>query len=142
MPAGTTSPGMVASYCTLPVIRVPCQIIQFDRRVGLRYFHPANAGSVPLPDRWQLNGCKNAGILAAQILGTATDISIAAKLADYKKNWKPGTGYGQPDKCRTKIIPRFPTADTQFYPLIKKNGIYRNGAFCGYFIFTLNHRTC
>jgi 5-(carboxyamino)imidazole ribonucleotide mutase len=76
-------PGMVASYCTLPVIGVPVKssnsIDGWDSVLSILQM----PGGVPVATV-ALNGAKNAGILAAQILGTA-DISIAAKLADYKK---------------------------------------------------------
>ncbi len=76
-------PGMVASYCTLPVTGVPAKssnsIDGWDSVLSILQM----PGGVPVATV-ALNGAKNAGILAAQILGTA-DISIAAKLADYKK---------------------------------------------------------
>lgn len=75
-------PGMVAAYTTLPVIGVPVRssnsIDGWDSILSILQM----PNGVPVATV-ALNAAKNAGILAAQILGTA-DESIAKKLADYK----------------------------------------------------------
>lgn len=76
-------PGMVASYCTLPVIGVPVKssnsIDGWDSVLSILQM----PGGVPVATV-ALNGAKNAGILAAQILATS-DQAIALQLAGYKK---------------------------------------------------------
>ncbi len=75
-------PGMVASVTTLPIIGVPVKssnsIDGWDSVLSILQM----PGGVPVATV-ALNGAKNAGILAAQIIGTA-DQGVAAKLADYK----------------------------------------------------------
>lgn len=75
-------PGMVASYTTLPVVGVPVKssnsIDGWDSVLSILQM----PGGVPVATM-ALNGAKNAGILAAQIIG-AFDEKIAANLADYK----------------------------------------------------------
>lgn len=75
-------PGMVASLTTLPVIGVPVKssnsIDGWDSILSILQM----PGGVPVATV-ALNGSKNAGILAAQILGTS-DQSIANSLAAYK----------------------------------------------------------
>lgn len=77
-------PGMVASYTTLPVIGVPIKssnsIDGWDSVLSILQM-PAGVPVATVA----LNGAKNAGILAAQIIGTA-DEKIAAKLFEYKKS--------------------------------------------------------
>lgn len=79
-------PGMVAAVTTLPVIGVPVKssnsIDGWDSVLSILQM----PGGVPVATV-ALNGAKNAGILAAQILG-ATDKGIAAKLATFKKDLK------------------------------------------------------
>jgi 5-(carboxyamino)imidazole ribonucleotide mutase len=77
-------PGMVASVTTLPVIGVPIKssnsIDGWDSVLSiLQMPNGVPVGTVAL------NASKNAGILAAEILGTF-DESIGAKIADYKKS--------------------------------------------------------
>jgi 5-(carboxyamino)imidazole ribonucleotide mutase len=77
-------PGMVASVTVLPVIGVPIKssnsIDGWDSVLSiLQMPNGVPVGTVAL------NASKNAGILAAEILGTA-DESISAKVADYKKS--------------------------------------------------------
>jgi 5-(carboxyamino)imidazole ribonucleotide mutase len=76
-------PGMVASYTTLPVIGVPVKssnsIDGWDSVLSILQM----PNGVPVATV-ALNGAKNAGILAAQIIATA-DEEVAQKLADYKK---------------------------------------------------------
>jgi len=75
-------PGMVAAYTTLPVIGVPVKssnsIDGWDSVLSILQM----PNGVPVATV-ALNAAKNAGILAAQILGT-TDNNIAQKLQDYK----------------------------------------------------------
>jgi 5-(carboxyamino)imidazole ribonucleotide mutase len=76
-------PGMVAAYTTLPVIGVPVKssnsIDGWDSILSILQM----PNGVPVA-AVALNGAKNAGILAAQILAT-NDEGIAQKLEDYKK---------------------------------------------------------
>lgn len=75
-------PGMVASMTTLPVIGVPVRssnsIDGWDSVLSILQM----PGGVPVATV-ALNGAKNAGILAAQILGTS-DPDINEKIAAYK----------------------------------------------------------
>lgn len=76
-------PGMIASVTTLPVIGVPIKssnsIDGWDSVLSILQM----PNGVPVATV-ALNAAKNAGILAAQILGTA-EIEIAEKIASYKK---------------------------------------------------------
>jgi 5-(carboxyamino)imidazole ribonucleotide mutase len=76
-------PGMVAAYTTLPVIGVPVKssnsIDGWDSILSILQM----PNGVPVATV-ALNAAKNAGILAAQILGTH-DESISEKLSAYKK---------------------------------------------------------
>jgi 5-(carboxyamino)imidazole ribonucleotide mutase len=75
-------PGMVASLTTLPVIGVPVKssnsIDGWDSVLSILQM----PGGVPVATV-ALNGSKNAGILAAQIVGTF-DETVAKNLAAYK----------------------------------------------------------
>jgi 5-(carboxyamino)imidazole ribonucleotide mutase len=77
-------PGMVASMTSLPVIGVPVKssnsIDGWDSVLSILQM----PGGVPVATV-ALNGSKNAGILAAQILGSS-DAALAKKLDDYKKS--------------------------------------------------------
>ena len=77
-------PGMIASVCPLPIIGVPIKssnsIDGWDSVLSILKM----PGGVPVATV-ALNGAKNAGILAAQILG-ANDIKIQKKVLDYKNN--------------------------------------------------------
>jgi 5-(carboxyamino)imidazole ribonucleotide mutase len=77
-------PGMVASLTTLPVIGVPVKssnsIDGWDSILSILQM----PGGVPVATV-ALNGAKNAGLLAAQILGT-TDQAVAKSLQDFKDN--------------------------------------------------------
>jgi len=79
-------PGMVSSSTTLPVIGVPIKssnsIDGWDSILSILQM-PAG---VPVATV-SLNGAKNAGILAAQILGT-NDEEIAKKLRAYREGLK------------------------------------------------------
>ncbi len=76
-------PGMVAAYTTLPVIGVPVKssnsIDGWDSVLSILQM----PGGVPVATV-ALNGAKNAGILAAQILATQ-DEELSKKLEVYKK---------------------------------------------------------
>ena len=76
-------PGMVASLTTLPVIGVPVKssnsLEGWDSILSILQM----PNGVPVATV-ALNAAKNAGILAAQILGTS-DESISEKLSVYKK---------------------------------------------------------
>ena len=79
-------PGMVASLTTLPVIGVPIKssnsIDGWDSVLSILQM----PNDVPVATV-ALNGAKNAGILAAEIIG-AFDQDVAAKLSDYKEELK------------------------------------------------------
>ncbi len=77
-------PGMVASYTTLPVIGVPVKssnsIDGWDSILSILQM----PNGVPVATV-ALNAAKNAGILAAQIIGTSNK-NVSEKLAEYKKD--------------------------------------------------------
>ena len=79
-------PGMVASLTTLPVIGVPIKssnsIDGWDSILSILQM----PNGIPVATV-ALNGAKNAGLLAARILG-ATDSSTAANLANYNETMK------------------------------------------------------
>jgi 5-(carboxyamino)imidazole ribonucleotide mutase len=79
-------PGMVASLTTLPVIGVPVKssnsIDGWDSLLSILQM----PNGVPVATV-ALNAAKNAGILAAEILGTS-DKNISKKLAAFKKHMK------------------------------------------------------
>lgn len=76
-------PGMVAAVTTLPVIGVPVlssnSIDGWDSVLSILQM----PGGVPVATV-ALNGGKNAGILAAQIVGASNE-GVASKLATYKE---------------------------------------------------------
>lgn len=77
-------PGMVASITTLPVIGVPVKssnsIDGWDSVLSILQM----PGGIPVATV-ALDGAKNAGILAAEMIG-AFDDTVAKALADYKKS--------------------------------------------------------
>ncbi len=79
-------PGMVASLTTLPVIGVPIlssnSIDGWDSVLSILQM-PAGVPVATVA----LDGAKNAGILAAQIIGSA-DETVAARLEQYKEQLK------------------------------------------------------
>ena len=81
-------PGMVASLSPLPVIGVPIHssnsIDGWDSVLSILQM----PGGVPVATV-ALNGAKNAGILAAQIIGSS-DPKVQKKIEDYKKGLAGG----------------------------------------------------
>lgn len=79
-------PGMVASITTLPVIGVPVKsrnsIDGWDSVLSILQM----PGGIPVATV-ALDGAKNAGILAAEIIGTF-DTTVSEKLASYKQELK------------------------------------------------------
>ena len=79
-------PGMIASVCPLLIIGVPIKssnsIDGWDSILSILQM----PGGVPVATV-ALNGAKNAGILAAQIIG-ASDDKIQKKVLNYKNNLK------------------------------------------------------
>lgn len=73
-------PGMLASVTTLPVIGVPVPLARLDGMDSLLSIVQMPAG-IPVATV-SIGGAKNAGILAARILGT-TDDRLAQKLASF-----------------------------------------------------------
>ena len=76
-------PGMVAAISPLPVIGVPVQSKSLNGLDSLLSIVQM-PGGVPVATV-AINGAKNAGILAAQIIG-AHDKNIQQKVIDYKKH--------------------------------------------------------
>ena len=72
--------GMVASMTTLPVIGVPVPLAKLDGLDSLLSIVQM-PGGIPVATV-SIGGAKNAGILAARILGSS-DTTIAKRLADY-----------------------------------------------------------
>ncbi len=81
-------PGMVAAISPLPVIGVPIKssnsIDGWDSVLSILQM----PGGVPVATV-ALNGAKNAGILAAQIIGSS-DRLVQQKVSDYKEELKSG----------------------------------------------------
>ncbi|MDJ1371325.1 5-(carboxyamino)imidazole ribonucleotide mutase [Gulosibacter molinativorax] len=73
-------PGMVASMTTLPVIGVPVPLKYLDGMDSLLSIVQM-PGGIPVATV-SIGGAKNAGILAARILGS-TEQAVADKLQDY-----------------------------------------------------------
>jgi 5-(carboxyamino)imidazole ribonucleotide mutase len=78
-------PGMVASVTDLPVIGVPIKTKSLDGLDSLLSIAQMPNG-VPVATV-AINGAKNAGILACEILGTSNDV-IAKKVAKYKESMR------------------------------------------------------
>lgn len=76
-------PGMLASVTTLPVIGVPVPLSKLDGMDSLLSIVQMPAG-IPVATV-SIGGAKNAGILAARMLG-AFDEKLSSKLADYSAN--------------------------------------------------------
>jgi len=73
-------PGMLASVTTLPVIGVPVSLSKLDGMDSLLSIVQM-PGGIPVATV-SIGGAKNAGILAARILGT-NDASLEKKLIEY-----------------------------------------------------------
>jgi len=73
-------PGMLASVTTLPVIGVPVPLSKLDGMDSLLSIVQMPAG-IPVATV-SIGGAKNAGILAARILGTS-DAALEEKLVEY-----------------------------------------------------------
>jgi 5-(carboxyamino)imidazole ribonucleotide mutase len=78
-------PGMLASVTTLPVIGVPVALAKLEGMDSLLSIVQMPAG-IPVATV-SINGAKNAGILAARMLG-AFDTTLAEKLAAYTETLK------------------------------------------------------
>lgn len=78
-------PGMLASVTTLPVIGVPVALAKLDGMDSLLSIVQMPAG-IPVATV-SINGAKNAGILAARILG-AFDDKLALKLNAFTESLK------------------------------------------------------
>lgn len=78
-------PGMVASLTVLPVIGVPVRTSSLDGMDSLLSIVQM-PGGVPVATV-AINGAKNAGILAAQIIGS-NDSSLRKKIAAYKNKMR------------------------------------------------------
>lgn len=76
-------PGMVASFSTLPVIGVPIKTKNLDGLDSLLSIAQMPPG-IPVATV-AINGGKNAGILAAEILALS-DATLSNKLKKFKKN--------------------------------------------------------
>jgi 5-(carboxyamino)imidazole ribonucleotide mutase len=78
-------PGMVAALTVLPVIGVPVRSSSLDGMDSLLSIVQM-PGGVPVATV-AINGAKNAGILAAQIIGSS-DSSLRQKIAAYKRTMR------------------------------------------------------
>jgi 5-(carboxyamino)imidazole ribonucleotide mutase len=78
-------PGMVASETSLPVIGVPVRSSSLDGMDSLLSIVQM-PGGVPVATV-AINGAKNAGILAAQIIGSS-DSALREKITAYKTNMR------------------------------------------------------
>ncbi|MBB3156763.1 5-(carboxyamino)imidazole ribonucleotide mutase [Microbacterium proteolyticum] len=76
-------PGMLASVTALPVIGVPVQLATLDGLDSLLSIVQMPAG-IPVATV-SINGAKNAGLLAARILGSA-DAALAESVEAYAKD--------------------------------------------------------
>ena len=77
-------PGMTAAYTTLPVIGVPVKSHNSIEGIDSLLSIVQMPGGVPVATV-AINGGKNAGLLAAQIIGTS-DEAVAQSLENYKDN--------------------------------------------------------
>ena len=76
-------PGMIASYSTLPVVGVPILSSNSIKGVDSILSILQMPSGLPVATV-ALNGAKNAGILAAEIVG-ASDAKVAKRLEEYKE---------------------------------------------------------
>ena len=77
-------PGMMAAFTSLPVIGVPVKSHNSIHGIDSLLSIVQMPGGVPVATV-AINGAKNAGILAAQIIGTF-DTKIAQKIDEYKES--------------------------------------------------------
>ena len=77
-------PGMTAAYTSLPVIGVPVKSHNSIEGIDSLLSIVQMPGGVPVATV-AINGAKNAGLIAAQIIG-AYDEDVAAKLDAYKQD--------------------------------------------------------
>lgn len=75
-------PGMLASLTALPVVGVPVQLATLDGLDSLLSIVQMPAG-IPVATV-SINGAKNAGLLAARILGTS-DADLGDRIEDYAR---------------------------------------------------------
>ncbi len=78
-------PGMLASVTTLPVIGVPVALAKLDGMDSLLSIVQMPAG-IPVATV-SINGARNAGILAARIIGTSNP-ELSARLQDFTESLK------------------------------------------------------
>lgn len=78
-------PGMLASVTTLPVIGVPVPLAKLDGLDSLLSIVQM-PGGIPVATV-SIGGAKNAGLLAARILGSTSE-ALSAKLAEYANDLK------------------------------------------------------
>jgi 5-(carboxyamino)imidazole ribonucleotide mutase len=78
-------PGMLASVTTLPVVGVPVALAKLDGMDSLLSIVQMPAG-IPVATV-SIGGARNAGILAARIIGT-NDSAMSAKLAAFGESLK------------------------------------------------------
>lgn len=76
-------PGMLASVTTLPVIGVPVPLARLDGLDSLLSIVQMPAG-IPVATV-SIGGARNAGLLAARILGSG-DAALTARLADFARS--------------------------------------------------------
>jgi 5-(carboxyamino)imidazole ribonucleotide mutase len=76
-------PGMIAAVTTLPVIGVPVPLAKLDGLDSLLSIVQMPAG-IPVATV-SIGGARNAGLLAARILGS-TDDAVATKLGEFAKS--------------------------------------------------------
>lgn len=79
-------PGMMAAFTSLPVIGVPVKSHNSIEGIDSLLSIVQMPGGVPVATV-AINGAKNAGILAAQIIGTFDDV-VAKSMDDYKQGMK------------------------------------------------------
>ncbi|SDQ06169.1 5-(carboxyamino)imidazole ribonucleotide mutase [Leucobacter chromiiresistens] len=82
-------PGMVASMTTLPVIGVPVPLAKLDGLDSLLSIVQM-PGGIPVATV-SIGGAKNAGLLAARILGAA-DPAVSQRLAEYAEGLTAAVG--------------------------------------------------
>lgn len=92
-------PGMLASVTTLPVIGVPVPLKYLDGMDSLLSIVQMPAG-VPVATV-SIGGARNAGLLAARIIGT-TDEAVSKKMAQFQDELAK-TAYAKGDSLRRRL---------------------------------------